>query len=278
MDLDLREAFHHGFGPEPPHPPVSERIEAGHLAVRHRRAVGTILTVAVATVVGLGTVAVLADGSNGTSPVATEETPTSSPTPEAAGWPGKRVVRIDDEGAVQIRPGATVLDRVDDPLPGADATHRSVAVAVTYEGEETWHLITWEGFPQGSASGENASGPGQAWDTFRDWVADQVRTAEPPLQDQDLVTFGDGSTLVAAPGVTIEQQTAHPDLPENFAPAGSRTAVALVRLDDGTRVWVLARDVDGFDTIPFPITARTDTLGKFLAFARTKYGEGVGLR
>ncbi len=54
MDVDLREAFDQGFGPEPEHRPVSERVEAGHRAVRRRRLAGTVLTVAVAAVVGIG--------------------------------------------------------------------------------------------------------------------------------------------------------------------------------------------------------------------------------
>src|SRR5215207_6176626 len=59
MDMDLREAFDQGFGPEPVHRPVSERVEAGRRAIRRRRVAGAVVTVATAAVVGLGAVAVL---------------------------------------------------------------------------------------------------------------------------------------------------------------------------------------------------------------------------
>jgi len=74
MDVDLREALTQGFGAEPPHRPVADRVEAGHRAVRRRRLVGTALTVAVATVVGLGAVALLGQGSGGDLQLASDET------------------------------------------------------------------------------------------------------------------------------------------------------------------------------------------------------------
>src|SRR6185503_16396083 len=103
-----------GFGPEPAHRPVTDRIAAGHRAVRRRGIVGVVVTGLVASVVGLGAVAVLGDGGDTPARVATD--PTVEPTAEpAAHWDDGELARFDAGGHVEIRPGATVLDRVDEP-------------------------------------------------------------------------------------------------------------------------------------------------------------------
>ena len=73
-------------------------------------------------------------------------------------------------------------------------------------------------------------------------------------------------------------QQPRPDLPEAFAPAGSRTAVALVEGRDGRRQWVLARGGDGFDVVKFPASRVGEDLDAFLEFAREQYAGGAGLR
>ena len=126
MDVELREALTQGFGPEPDHRPLADRLEAGHRAVRRRRIAGAVVTVAVATVVGIGAVAVLGGG-DAASQVATD--PTSDPTVEtAAGWDEGELARYDAEGNLEVRPGATVLDRIDSPYPPSAGMDRSVAL------------------------------------------------------------------------------------------------------------------------------------------------------
>src|SRR5690242_16009717 len=114
MDLDLREAFDRGFGPEPPHRSISERIEAGHRAARRRRLVGTVVTAAAVAAIGLVAAIVIAgDSSQGDAHVATDPstsapttTPTTAPTTAAptqsARWPGDELARYTPDGAVQL--------------------------------------------------------------------------------------------------------------------------------------------------------------------------------
>jgi hypothetical protein len=89
MDVELREALSQGFGPEPEHRPLVDRLEAGHRAVRRRRLAGAMVTVAVAAVVGAGAVAFLGDGGPAPSQVATEP---------ATGWRDGEPARYDEQG------------------------------------------------------------------------------------------------------------------------------------------------------------------------------------
>ncbi len=136
MDVDLREAFEQGFGPEPAHRPVSERVEAGRRAVRRRRLTGTVVTVATAALAGWAVVAALGDGPEGTAQVVTD--PTAAPTTEAAvPWTDGELARYTDDGELELRDGVTVLQRIDSPLP-QDIAQRSVALALERDGQESW--------------------------------------------------------------------------------------------------------------------------------------------
>ncbi len=68
MDLDLHESLTEGFGPEPPHRPVADRLAAGHRAVRRRRLAGSVVAVAAATAIGLGVTAILGGGATASGP------------------------------------------------------------------------------------------------------------------------------------------------------------------------------------------------------------------
>src|SRR5262245_19970217 len=117
MDVDLRDALEAGFGPEPSHRPTASRLEAGHRAVRRRRWVGAVGTVAAATVVGFAAVAVVGDDGSRPTHVATDPTPTNTPaetttpsaTPEeddSAGYIG-----FAPDGSLVSSHGVQILDQ-----------------------------------------------------------------------------------------------------------------------------------------------------------------------
>jgi hypothetical protein len=286
MDLDLHESLTEGFGPEPPHRPVADRLAAGHSAVRRRRLAGSVASVAPATAVGLGVTALSNGSSERPGQVATDESATATPTPTGTSteqaWADGDLARYGTDGQLEIRPGVTVKEQVDNPF-GRTAPDDSVALDVVFQGQESW-LILDISYDAGGSYSSMGSGthPGLPWDSFEDWVRDQTLSQDAPPGEDDLsagyVEFDDGETLVASKGVQILEQRVHPDLPENFAPADARTAAALVQGPDGKRWWVLVRDVDGLETIATPYRKGGATMEQFLAFAKERYGAEVGLR
>jgi hypothetical protein len=278
MDLDLREAFDQGFGPEPLHRPVSERVEAGHQAVRRRRLAGTVLTVALAAVVGFGAVALLGQGSGGAPQFAADETTSPSATPTPEPWGRDELVRYTNSGEIEVRDGVTVLQRIESPMP-RDVAQSSVALALEHDGKESWHLLEWEG--GGSSSGASFH-PGGAFATLESWVADQVLLNTDPEQweDQnDYVTFADDGSLVPSQGVEILEQR-HPIQLENFTEKPSdRTAAALLRKPDGTKFYVLVRDAYGqIDVLKWEYASGGPDLDAFLVVARAAFESGEGGR
>ena len=276
MDLDLREAFDQGFGPEPAHRPVSDRLEAGHRAVRRRRLAGTVVTVAVAAAVGVGAVAVLGDGGHAPSQVATDRTP-------AVSWDEGELARYDDVGNLEIRPDATVLERIDSPYPPSAGMDRSVALALDYQGEESWLLMSWAVHSDGEVveTGGGAS-PGGAAGSLAEWAAEQVRlTMTPTPEDNDnapgYLEFGDDGRLVSSHDIEILDQVLDPGF-KDFVLQGEPSAAALLQGPDGKKWYVAIRDSGGLDVIAVPFKTGGPTLGDFVAYARQRYASGEGLR
>lgn len=270
MDTDLREALSQGFGPEPPHRAVADRLEAGHRAVRRRRIAAAVVTVAVAGVVGVGAVAVLGEGGDAPSHVATDP---------ASSWDPDVLARYTTDGEVEVRPGVTVLQRIDAPLPApGGAEHRSVALAVEADGTEHWLLLEWDG-PGFSAT--SAFHPDGAFATLQDWVDDQVALQTDPADhgNAEYVSFADDGSLVTTHGVQVLDQR-HPVDLENFVEkATDRTAAALLQGPDGKKWYVLVREVyDEIDTQVVPFKVGGPDLGAFLRFATRAFASGEGLR
>jgi hypothetical protein len=270
MDMDLREALGQGFGPEPPHRPVHDRLEGGHRAVRRRRIATAIVTVAVAGVVGVGAVAVLGEGADAPSQVATDP---------ASGWDPGVLARYTADGEVEVRPGVTVLQRIDAPLPApGGAEHRSVALAVEADGAEHWLLLEWDG-PGFSAT--SAFHPDGAFATLQDWVGNQVALQTDPADrgNAEYISFADDGSLVTTHGVRVLDQR-HPVDLENFVARGTdRTASALLQGPDGKKWYVLVREVyDEIDTQVVPFRVGGPDLEAFLRFAAQAFASGEGLR
>ena len=279
MDMDLREAFDQGFGPEPAHRPVSERVEAGHRAVGRRRVAGTVLAAAVATVVGLGAVAVLGGAGNSPSQVAAD--PTAHPTTVPSDWEDEdELARFDSGGNLEVRPGVTVLERIDSPFPPSAGMDRSVGLALGDEGDVTWMLMTWNTDDDGHTSESGVAWAPGADGSFTEWVTEQVRLQTTPTPEDSSAGYvefaGDGS-LVSSHGVQVLDQR-HPVRLKDFTFGDEPTAAALLQGPDGKKWYVLVRDIDGVEVIAVPFKTGGPTLDDFLAYARTMYDEGVGLR
>jgi hypothetical protein len=279
MDVDLREAFDHGFGPEPVHRPVSERVEAGRRAIRRRRVAGAVVTVATAAVVGLGAVAVLGSGGDSPSPVAAD--PTADPTTVPSGWEDEdELARFDSDGNLEVRPGVTVLERIDSPFPPSAGVDRSVGLALDDQGDVTWMLMTWNTDDAGYTSKSGVAWAPSEDGSFTAWVTEQVRLQTTPTPEDDSAGYvefaGDGS-LVSSHGVQVLDQR-HPVQLKDFSLGAEPTAAALLQGPDGKKWYVLVRDTDDVEVIAVPFKTGGPTLDDFLAYARSKYDEGVGLR
>ena len=272
MDVELREALNTGFGPEPAHRPLVDRLEAGHRAVRRRRLAGAMVAVAMAGVVGLGAVAVLGDGGDAPSQVATDA---------ADGWRDGELARYDEDGQLEVRPGVTVLDRIDAPIPTVTGVQQSAALAVEHEGIRSWLLLKWSDWEDGKIhESVTASRPAGPDESFDEWVSDQVRILTTPTAEDDsagYVGFADDGSLVTTHGIEILEQR-HPVDLEDFTRAGEASAAALLRGPDDKKWYVLVRYAEEPDTIAVPFQTGGPTLDDFLAYAREKYASGEGLR
>jgi hypothetical protein len=271
MDVELHESLTRGFGPEPPHRPVTDRLAAGQRAVRRRRLAGAAVTVAVASVVGLGATMVANGNGGGNDQVATDPTSTTEPAVEP--WQEGEVARYSDDGMVEVRPGVKVLHRINDPLGDPSDFNHSVALALEFRGSETWLILSWETDPNGGTSETAAGGPVDG--TFADWVEQAVAANED--NSGGYVEFADDGSLVASHGVTILDQR-HPVPLKDFVLAGEPSAAALLQGPDGKKWYVVVRDSGGLDVIATPFRTGGPDLDAFLDYAREKYASGEGLR
>jgi hypothetical protein len=200
---------------------------------------------------------------------------TASPTPSGR-WPGDELARYTPDGAVQLRDGVTVLQRIEAPLP-SEVAARSVALSLEQDGQETWWLLQWHG--RGS-SGSSSFHPGGAFATIDDWLEEQVllNTHPEKVGRVDYLTFAEDGSLVSSHGVQILEQE-YPIQLKNFAGPRDRTAAALVQGPDDTKWYVLVRDLDGqLDVEKVDYGNGGPDLDSFLAFAKDAFANGDGLR
>lgn len=270
--MDLQQALEDAIDDGPALPPPVERLAAGRRALRRRR-VGLAAGAAAVVVAVVVPVAALAGGrlTSGVEPL-------GSPTPTSDGAPGfeepwrDTYARYTRKGELEIRPGAEVLDRVDDHLAGTRWT-RSVALELRYEGVVRWVTAEWR-------RGQSSSGwtePGGDWTDFREWVAQEA--ADQGADPGRAVELGwDGDGLVASEDVEILEQRADVDLGPAFpAEEGERTGAALVVVA-GDRMLVLFRQAPGEEgrVIAVLRNDRETTLDGLLDWARARFESGEG--
>ena len=175
-------------------------------------------------------------------------------------------------GEPELRPGATVVRTVRDPVEAKD----SIGLAVRFEGEVTWMLLVRNRNGWG-ARHEKAEASG--WPTFDLWISEQValQTGERGLRLVEMDV--DGTVSPALPDVAVLDQRAGPDLAAYGTDAATASAVALVDWRD-ERWFVLALLHPDQDTVITFAAAKTDgaeTIDEFIAFAESRADDG-GLR
>ncbi len=302
MDTELADRLDRSIGPAPESDDLlAGLLAAGHGAVRRRR-VATVAGTAVAVLVVAAGVAVATGGSpdRATAP-ASEPTATASAAPEpptptpaatasvgpAWAWGHELAAFNPTTGELEIHPGATVVQRIDNPYH-LDPPRGSVAVAVAKGQRTMWYAVAWDGT---GASG--ATTPAQG--SFRAWVqqvsaiassAEEGDGSAPtpgfPGQDRDdLVAFvaDHGERLGPVGDVVVLEQRAGVDVGPSFATAADDSAAAEVRTADGTVLFVLARRTAGGPAQYIAVTQAEGgaDLDAFLALARDRYAEGSGL-
>ena len=297
----IRDRLDTAFDNEPPHLPIEQRLAAGRAALRRRRIGQSVAAVAAVAVVAVGSVALggrSADSGQriapATNPRASSAGPTDdgSPTTQAARWPyPEQLAYVDATGRVRLAPGVRLAYKVTSPAKAPD--DKAIQVAVRSDQEVWWLAMTWRRGAEAIAY--NVVGPFDTFQSarFHDWVLQQSyragfsgptssdgSTGSAISADEELVRFESG-TLVAQPGVVIQQQRADPGF-TNFNLDGEAVAVAEVRVqDDGTRWFVIARENANGSTQNISarpgVQAVPDELDAFIAWARTQYDSGVGL-
>ena len=280
--MDINEALDRSLGEGPPPRPIEDTIRAGRSALRRRRA-GSALAVCALVAVAGGTSYAIAPRGDADTAGPGPATAATSPRPSgiASRQPGepvmpREVIRLRADGAlVVVRSGAVITQRVPNPL-GLEPPGYSAGAEVKYRGSTNWYLVKRQ---PGSGSEWTSVPARQAFPTLASWLADQVAVerGDPTLA---LVRFGTNGRLEPLSGVMLLEQRADPELPANFAPAGSRTVAATVRWHGA--VWhELARRLPGSSSAEyFPAAASVagKTLDQFLAYARNRYSGGEGLR
>jgi hypothetical protein len=277
--MSIAEELDRAIGHGPGHRPIEERIAAGRRAVRRRRAVGAVASLAVVAALG-GSAWALADGGTRTSgdvdpPIATT-TPAAKPAPPAEKrWEDDTPIRYLG-GELQIRPGVVVHQRIENPY-GFQPPKLSVALDLTYQRQRQWILAehSKNGF------GYISSVPSNGWASFEAWVADQVDGSSGGEDGwPESMRLTDRGQIVAAPGSEVLQRTDDPQLGEAFAPPGTPTGAAVVRAGDGKSYFVVWRVIDG--TLDVITTPPRDVVGatfaEMLTMARNAYAGGEGLR
>ena len=304
MDTDIRDEIDRSFGEGPPLDDRGPLIARGHAAVRRRRLAegGSVLLVAAGvTVIAVlstsGTTKSASPGPAGAPSSAVAPTPQPTPvvpdsepdvvTVENDRLPRGIAVVLEPDGTVSVRPGVEVTQTIANPYH-RKAPAISIALTYTWRGTTYWY----SSFVDENRGSSTSSQPVMTSMSFREWVHEQrpIRAGSngpgstdpgdwPGNPDLDLVGFIGGSQrLQPSAGVTIVEQRAHPDVPDSFATADDRSAVAEVRLE-GERYYVLARrTADGSPPDYIAVTAKDGgaTLDDFLELARERYAEGGG--
>lgn len=300
MDADLADRLDRSIGPAPDGDDLlAGLLAAGHGAVRRRR-VAAVAGAAAAVLVVAGGVALATAGGpdRATAPVGEPTaTATTSPTPtsttasagtDAPAWGFGDELAVYDAGSgrVEVHPGATVVQRIDNPYH-LDPPRSSVALAVSMDGKTVWYAMAWD-----SNGATEATTPAKG--SFRQWVrhvshiaasddegGSGPTAAYPGRQTDDLVAFvaDQGELLGPRPGVVILEHREGVDVGASFGSEDDDTAAAEVRTADGQGFYVLARRTPGGPP-QYIAVARSRggaDLDAFLAFARERYAEGGGL-
>lgn len=178
-------------------------------------------------------------------------------------------------GEPELRPGATLVRTVDDPIDSKDWKD-SVGLVVRADGELTWMVLMLD---ESGAAATTERAVESGWPSFDLWLAEQValQTGQPGLRLVELDV--DGTVSPALRDVEVLDQRADPDLAAYGTDAATASAVALVSWRD-ERWFVLAQvhpDQEMVVTFAASKADGAETIDEFIEFAAARADEG-GLR
>jgi hypothetical protein len=298
---DIADQLDAAIGHAPPDAPALDQtldrtLARGRRALRRRRLVYGVGAVATALVIG-GTAWVVSPGDSAATrsedPGFGERSASaapSQPTRSAAEvpWVAPDAARLDRRGELEIRPGWTLVRRIDEVNgPG------TVGLEVTKGDRRQWFL-----FGTGMTI-SSLHAPSEGYATFQEWVDINGPLIEgtdgggdedtdgagdwPGEPRDDLVRFvprhvSSARGLVAvSDDVTVVDQVYNPEIGDSFAPPAD-TGAAEVRKGDRS-FYVVARRPADVIAVPTDVAERKygiDDLEAFLDFARDRYAEGGG--
>ena len=283
----LREELDRSFGDGPPLPPVERHVAAGRRALFRRRVASGVTGLAAAAVLVTSLYAVLPNSPTGSDRLAANPTSsvtpsvseaTEGPSPEAteAPWPRGELIRYVD-GELEVRRGVIVHEHIPNPY-GFEPPALSDALDVTWRGKRQWLMIEKRPMPGGISS--SSSTPSNGWESFADYVADQVDVSGASGWP-DTFRLDDRGQVVPTAGTRVFNRTDDPQLGPEFAPSGATTGAAIVSVagEEGN-YFVVWRVIDG--TLDVITTPPDDIVGatfeELLSGARARYASGEGLR
>jgi hypothetical protein len=297
FSTDLAERIDRSIGPGPDQTlSIDLLLSRGRARRRRRRAAagGAAVAAAVAVIAG-STLAGSAwpDHVRGTgeyvaspSPSATADPSPAGPIPEAEREQLKtladRAVTFGGDGHVRLAPGATVVRSLANPY-GSTPPAWSRGLAVDFQGHEFWYAMSGPGDGSVRGSTQYVVLPQDGQAAFEQFVAGQNPGGVDPssvgpdvwpdVTSVDPVRLTAGGTLVADVGYHVISQRSGVDVGRAWAGPGYQTAAALVRADDGSSYYVLARRADGKPAqyVTVPQAGNGADLTAFLGIASARY-------
>jgi hypothetical protein len=193
-----------------------------------------------------------------------------------------RAVTFRGDGHVRLAPGATVVRALANPY-GSTPPAWSRGLAVDFQGHEFWYAMSGPGDGSVRGSTQYVVLPQDGQAAFEQFVAAQDPGGADPssvgpdvwpdVTSIDPVHLTAGGALVADAGYHVVSRRSGVDVGRAWAGPGYQTAAALVRADDGSRYYVLARRADGKpgQYVTVPQAGNGADLTAFLGIASARY-------
>jgi hypothetical protein len=284
VTTDLQEQLETGFGDEPPHRPIQERIAAGRRAVRRRRRFVTVGTITALAALALGPVLLRPDtgagGGGGIDPPTPVPAPiTAAPTPVHLLVAPAHDVRADTPPVLYLFGRMFKRDRDVTVLAtygeiDNSTSHPRGAAIVKVGGKTLWVAVVGNEPDRLVAQREAPYN----YQLFMSWAqlefpilsghlalaATAPGPYSPPVSDGDSPAAYSGDRLVAKPGGTLVHRIRHP-LANAQAVPPCHAQAAQVDLPD-TDWFVLGFDCRGVSALYSErVGVRADTLSSWLA-------------
>jgi hypothetical protein len=289
VTTDLHELIETGLGDGPPHPPIEERVTAGHRAVRRRRRVAIAGSAGVMiAAAGLSLALVAPHGGAGIGPLPRPPRATATPIPVELMVPPPRFIHADTPPVLYLYgrmfkrdPGVTVLATYGE-IDHA-TSHPQGAAIVRVGGRTEWVVVTGDE-PERLVVERDGPYDFQPFMAFAQLelpmltghlalAATAPGPFATPVSDQDSPAEFDGTVLVAKPGGTVVQRVRHPLVNARSVPPCHAQAVRIHRSDQD---WFVVGSACSGSLYSEPVGLRADTLSAWLAQVKRVQDEFAG--